>query len=251
MQTHERILAHFRRHGYDSRPEIYEQPDGTVTIGIDLGDWKHDHLFVQHLMSLLGYRKTGTQITYEDGSDYYGAEHTFVERLDYRRLSAGEHYGPLHDLTHRIKGSDPEALREAADILAPLLPPDAVIIPMPSHTGKPDGIAALCRLLGEMTGRPVCPCLVADGPRVSMCEAKKAVKDGRADRLPFPEELLMRKEGLLPPGTPAIVDNVIASGTTAVAALNAIGKDETFVFTLTDDIDCQKITKFFSYARQD
>ena len=44
-----------------------------------------------------------------------------------------------------------------------------------------------------------------------------------------------------------IIDNVIASGTTAVAALNALGEkidENSFVLALADDSNCNKITIF-------
>ncbi len=48
-------------------------------LHIEWGDWKHDHGFADHLMSLLGYVRMGTQVTEDDGSDCYSATHVYLK----------------------------------------------------------------------------------------------------------------------------------------------------------------------------
>lgn len=51
--------------------------DGTITINVYWGDWKHDHRFLQWVMAKNNYRVTNRVITEEDGSDAFSAEYEF------------------------------------------------------------------------------------------------------------------------------------------------------------------------------
>ena len=53
---------------------------GIVCIEIEWGDWKHDHLYCQHLMGEKGYKLLHEQLTEEDGSDCYSAVHTYIPK---------------------------------------------------------------------------------------------------------------------------------------------------------------------------
>lgn len=53
---------------------------GTVEIDVEWGDWKHDHLYLDHVMRENGYIFTGEEVTEEDGSDTYSSVHTFLKR---------------------------------------------------------------------------------------------------------------------------------------------------------------------------
>ena len=48
-------------------------------IHIEWGDWKHDHGFADYLMSLIGYIRTGTRVTADNGSDCYSATHIYLK----------------------------------------------------------------------------------------------------------------------------------------------------------------------------
>ena len=48
-----------------------------VCVEIDGGDWKHDHLFTEHIMNENGFKSVGERLTYEYGSDWYGSIHYF------------------------------------------------------------------------------------------------------------------------------------------------------------------------------
>jgi len=62
----------------------FDESDSTVTVGIDWGDWKHDHMwldiFANKFFEEKGYDvdNIGVEVTDEDGSDTYSANHTFV-----------------------------------------------------------------------------------------------------------------------------------------------------------------------------
>lgn len=52
--------------------------DTTYMIEV-FGDWKHDHLFCDDLMSVIGYINTSTTILEENGSDWYGAQRIYTK----------------------------------------------------------------------------------------------------------------------------------------------------------------------------
>lgn len=51
--------------------------DGTITINVEWGDWKHDHLFLQYIMRQNNYRVVSRVVTEEDDTDCYSAEYEF------------------------------------------------------------------------------------------------------------------------------------------------------------------------------
>lgn len=57
---------------------IYET-DETFIIGIEWGDWKHEHLYLNHLMNKLGLQYKNCVVTDENGSDCYSAEYEYYK----------------------------------------------------------------------------------------------------------------------------------------------------------------------------
>lgn len=57
--------------------EWWSNSDGTIDVSVEWGDWKHDHLFLTHIMRENGYCETDEVVTEEDGSDAYSSIHTF------------------------------------------------------------------------------------------------------------------------------------------------------------------------------
>jgi len=51
--------------------------DGTIEVDVNWGDWKHDHLFLDHIMKNNGYCLKDEVVTEEDGSDCYSSTHLF------------------------------------------------------------------------------------------------------------------------------------------------------------------------------
>jgi hypothetical protein len=54
---------------YNNRP--------VIAVEITWGDWKHDHLFVDHILMSNGFAHIANETTEEDGSDCYSAIHYF------------------------------------------------------------------------------------------------------------------------------------------------------------------------------
>lgn len=61
-------------------PDVYQKdcyPSCTVTIFVE-GDWKHDHLYIKHLLSTIGFNEIREDVVGSQDSDYYKSEHTFM-----------------------------------------------------------------------------------------------------------------------------------------------------------------------------
>ena len=61
--------------------DVYCQTDDIVVVNIDWGDYKHDHAWCQELMRYLGYKRVSFDVTDEDGSDCFSAEHTYIKAV--------------------------------------------------------------------------------------------------------------------------------------------------------------------------
>lgn len=71
-----------RLHGYLSKNSLFAEVGSDkahVYVHIEWGDWKHDHGFADHLMSLVGYRCVGQDVTEDNGSDCYSATHVYLK----------------------------------------------------------------------------------------------------------------------------------------------------------------------------
>lgn len=56
-----------------------EEWNNQFVIDIDYGDWKHDHLYMQHLMNKLNCKLLDKEITSSDGSDCYSATYYYSQ----------------------------------------------------------------------------------------------------------------------------------------------------------------------------
>lgn len=141
-------------------------------------------------------------------------------------------YKPLQKLAHGIKTRDPKVIAEVADLMAPLIPKDAVLVPAPSHTGKATDMLDLAQAISERTGAPIADVLTGV-ERGSQYAAKKAGKPLSAS------ELGISMQGELPEGKiPVVIDNVVDSGNTAEACIQALGKG--IVASLADSTERYK-----------
>lgn len=61
-------------------PDI-QVDDDLVCLEIKRGDWKHDHLYCNHLMSRLGYELLREVVTEQDGSDNYSSQHIYRKEI--------------------------------------------------------------------------------------------------------------------------------------------------------------------------
>lgn len=132
---------------------------------------------------------------------------------DHSITAVYDYYGEpgVRELHHAFKAHSPGAVEQMCLELAPYVPSDVVLVPMPSRTGWPRATLDLVRCLAREVGCYSSTCLFGD-PRPSAYHAKKR---GEVPELGF------RVEGPVPAGKIMIVDHVIGTGRTARAALAA------------------------------
>ena len=63
----------------DLYPDLSELDNGVIVASIEWGDWKHDHRYLDVVMSEFGYTLVGVDITEEDGSDSYSADRIYMK----------------------------------------------------------------------------------------------------------------------------------------------------------------------------
>ena len=63
----------------DVYAEVSTNSIGVVSVDIEWGDWKHEHLWCKDLMEYIGYKEIGSEVTEEDDSDCYSAIHYFLK----------------------------------------------------------------------------------------------------------------------------------------------------------------------------
>jgi hypothetical protein len=59
--------------------DVYTEDD-EIVVSITWGDWKHDHGWADNLMSYIGYLCVDEQVTEENGSDTYSADHYYMKK---------------------------------------------------------------------------------------------------------------------------------------------------------------------------
>ena len=137
-----------------------------------------------------------------------------------RFISHGHYYDGINNwLCHKLKENDPQAINFCARQLAKMLPENAVIVPIPGHHGFALQTLYIARAINEQSGGIIPVANVLKGnSRMSNYQAKK-----EGSLLPA-EELGFRQVAPLPKGkVPYLLDNVVDTGTTAKAAINALG----------------------------
>lgn len=134
-------------------------------------------------------------------------------------VSAGGYRGKMQKLAHGVKTRDPKVIAEVADLMASLIPKDAVLVPAPSHTGEATDMLDLAQAISERTGAPVANVLKSV-KRGSQYDAKNAGKPLSASELGITVTGEPLPAGLLP----VVIDNVVDTGNTAEACVKALGK---------------------------
>lgn len=127
-------------------------------------------------------------------------------------------YADIRSLAKGVKRRDPAEIKKAARLMAEYIPDNAVLIPVPSHSGKATDMLDLANEIGRRTNSPVADVLVGV-ERKSQYQAKK---EGSALT---PSEIGIEQVSRLPDGKiPVFIDNVVNTGNTAKAAVDAVGK---------------------------
>lgn len=139
-------------------------------------------------------------------------------------------YRDVRGLARKVKSRDPKVIERAAELMAPLIPQNAVLVPAPSHTGDATDMLDLANAIARITGSDVADVLKSE-PRESQYKSKK--EKGR----PITSaDMGITLTGELPEGKmPVVIDNVIDSGNTAEACVKTIGKG--LVVSLGNSVD--------------
>ena len=128
-------------------------------------------------------------------------------------------------IAHQIKEGDAKAIATAAEDMARFVKDGDILVPIPSRSGKATTSLELAKAISKQSGKGTVVDALAGAERESIYEAKKA---GKA--LPKPADLGIRLVGEIPEGRVLLIDNVLATGTTMEAALNAIPEANVLVY---------------------
>lgn len=130
----------------------------------------------------------------------------------------GEYYRQpaIRELAKGVKQGDKEAIHKAAQLMAPMVEPGDVLVPVPGHTGKAVQMLSLSRELARLTGAKLADVMEGNLRESSYNLKLKGVVHQAS-------EMRFRLTGQIPQGRRVwLVDNVVASGNTASAALTLI-----------------------------
>lgn len=133
-------------------------------------------------------------------------------------------------LAHLLKAANPDALRYAAIRIAAMLPNDCVLVPMPGHKGYADDTLLLARDIASIRHTEV----------YDVLQGISRMPNYTAKRLGLslePTDFGLRLSASLPEGkTAVLIDNVIDTGVTARAAVNAVGSCVVMAYAMTAHI---------------
>ena len=150
-----------------------------------------------------------------------------------RFISHGHYYDGINNwLCHKLKENDPQAIAYSARKLAKMLPENAVVVPIPGHHGFALQTLYLARAISERSDGVIPVANVLKGnARLSNYQAKKEGHPLSALELGF------RQVAPLPKGkVPYLLDNVVDTGTTAKAAINAFGGGIVLSYAMSDTL---------------
>ena len=138
------------------------------------------------------------------------------------------------ETAHAMKEGANWAIIRAAREMVQYIPTNAVLVPMPSHTGRATYTKELCRLIARETAAEVCDYLRGK-ERETLYNLKKQ------GRHILPAKLGFYLSQPLPAGKRVIIiDNVVATGTTAAAAVRAIGGGVVFAYAAATNSQTRK-----------
>lgn len=146
-------------------------------------------------------------------------------------LSTGHYYEGINQwVAHKLKEGDTDAFDYAARQMVKLLPKNAVLIPIPGRHGTPDQTMKLCKNIASYTHLPILDALRGN-ERESQYEAKYK------GRYLTEEQLGYRRIATIPTGRiPYLIDNVVDTGTTAKAAVKALGGGVVLSYAMSDTL---------------
>lgn len=150
-------------------------------------------------------------------------------------------YEAVRPLAHLIKEGDEKTIYRASHLMSDLIltisgirPEHALLVPVPGHLGKAGYCLDMAETISERTGIRVIDCLTCS-PRRTLYEIKKNGGTPHAEftlRGRLPEDM-----------TPILIDNVIDTGTTALAAARALDAKDVIMAAFADTGNCRKLIK--------
>lgn len=158
-------------------------------------------------------------------------------------LAAGRYYDGINNwVCHKVKEMDSDAINYAARNMAKLIPfRNAVLVPVPGHTGVSTNAMHLARAIASYTGLPVVDAIRGKS-RESNYLAKHAGHPLTEAQMGF-----FQVEDLPKGRVPVIIDNCVDTGTSAKAAYHALGnKGIVLTYAMSDKllIDNQELRIF-------
>ena len=164
---------------------------------------------------------------------------TEVDGITY--LSTGHYYEGINQwVAHKLKEGDAEVFDYAARQMAKLLPKNAVLVPIPGRHGTPDQTMLLCRDIANYTHLPIIDALRGND-RKSQYEAKYKGRSLTEEQLGFNKVTSLPSDRV-----PYLIDNVVDTGTTAKAAVKALGGGVVLSYAMSDTLlEKQDITRSF------
>ena len=156
-------------------------------------------------------------------------------------LSTGHYYEGINQwVAHKLKEGDAEVFDYAARQMAKLLPKNAVLVPIPGRHGTPDQTMRLCRDIASYTHLPIIDALRGND-RESQYEAKYKGRSLTEEQLGFNKVTSLPSDRV-----PYLIDNVVDTGTTAKAAVKALGGGVVLSYAMSDTLlEKQDITRSF------
>lgn len=138
------------------------------------------------------------------------------------------------ETAHAMKEGANWAIYKAAAEMVKYIPTNAVLVPMPSHTGRATYTLELCKRIARETAAEVCDYLRGK-ERETLYNLKKQ------GRHILPAKLGFYLSQPIPSGKRVvIIDNVVATGTTAAAAVHAIGGGVVFAYAAATNSQTRK-----------
>lgn len=145
--------------------------------------------------------------------------------METRYFATGNYrQGGRCETAHAMKEGANWAIYRAAAEMVQYIPSNAVLVPMPSHTGKATYTLELCKRIARETAAEVCDYL-RGRERETLYNLKKQGRHILPAKLGF-----YLSQPLPTDKRVIIIDNVVATGTTAAAAVRAIGGGIVFAY---------------------
>lgn len=135
--------------------------------------------------------------------------------------------GFFRHICRGIREGDSQCIRQAAHFYAAMLPEYAVVVPMPGHHGTALQMLYVANEIKKLRNDIRVSNVLASNSHASHYEVKKG------GHIPPPLKMALTVDNL-PEGPKVVIDNVVVTGVTAQAALEAL--PSAMVFCLCKDM---------------